>query len=145
MAEILPCALLLLNLFNISGQLSTWRMHYGFALGVQLGACYSLLLLVLLLRGIWGPIALPFLRLAVAQVMYIVSASAIAGLAALRLVYCIYMRELLLNHWPRDDLRTVRSDYYFMESITWTLQAAFVVWTLLDLLKIRGLAQQHYC
>jgi len=104
MREIIRSALLLFNAFNVTAQLSTWRMNYGFAMGAQIDGLISLVLAVLLLfRGIWGPISWPFLRTAVARVIYLVIASALAGLAAVRVVYCLYMRDLLLNHWPRDD------------------------------------------
>ncbi|OWZ08993.1 hypothetical protein PHMEG_00018372 [Phytophthora megakarya] len=116
MTEIVRCALLAFNVFSIISQLSTWNMNYGFAMGVQLDMCFSFLLFVLLLfRSMWGPISLPFLQNGNAQVIYIASSSIVAGLAAVRVVYCLYIRHLLLNHWPSDD-RTVSRPNAWMVS-----------------------------
>ncbi|ETO60230.1 hypothetical protein F444_21544 [Phytophthora nicotianae P1976] len=124
MVEVVRSALLLVNILNMMYQLSTWSMNYGFALGVQLDACFSFVLVfLLLLRGTCGPVSLPFVEIAIARVVYIAISRVLVLLAVLRVTYCLYMRTLPLDSWPDDNLNAVRHDYFVMDSITWMLQA----------------------
>jgi uncharacterized membrane protein len=132
----LRCSLLCLNLLCMLQQRNSWKDQYGYAMYAQLDFVFSFLLVVILvLRGIFGPLTLPFHQSL--RIVYRSTFAIIALISFARFVVCLLAYWF---HWNTDgdgEMQGVVLFYFFCESITWSLQMALNISLVADLRKKR--------
>jgi hypothetical protein len=133
LGRIMRISLLCFNLCSILIQVSTWDMQYGYAVFSQLDFVFSFLLVVILvLRGIFGSVTLPYHH--TLRIIYMSTFTIIAVLSFVRLVGIIF---LYLCKNVDDDMKFVVLFYYLCELFTWSLQLALNILLLSDLNKTK--------